>query len=976
MSIETPTPVGAPVPAQSSRLALAPTASTAALDLAPLSRWRRLLPRWFRAMIWVEDLDRYDAFLSYSWQSDRQLAPHVQAVIQSFVRPWYKTRAKAVFRDLGSLPAGSSLQAELNARIDKSTHFVVLASPGAAGSLGMEAEAQHWFSRARAGETLILVTDGTARDWKEIRTTLLPVAVRENLQTEPLWIDIRHRRQRILSEPKDRQLQGELVEDIRQLLLRLHAPLDWGHLRGTERWQRRRALTLVSGTILVLVVLTAISLRLAVVAQHRAMVSLARSLASSSALQRRDHLDLALLLSVESFKASAIPAARSALLSSVEHNPQLSTFLHHDSGVFGIALSPNEQVLATGSADHRVVMWDLARRAAEAAPIEGHSNTVNGVTFSRDGSLLASASYDQTVRIWNVNRRAWQGPPLEGHDAAFSPDGGLIATATMAGAVKLWDAATGRFEFELLGQAGHSARMVSFSHDGKAIASADSNFVVRVWDLETRQLETKTLVGEFVAFSPDGLRLATSGGSEMWLWDASTFARSELPVLHSARLRSLAFNADGSLLLSASDDHTIRVWDVIARKQVAELMGHTGAVTQALFRSNGDVVSASEDGSVRFWRPSVTSSMGRPLRQKAGPLARVSYSQDGRWIIAASVSEGIKRWPIAADEAVPLPLPLPGVAMAPEPRGYGLAVGGIDGIVQLRDVNGATASGPPLPGPRRPVSAIVYSADGARVAVVYEGPDWSAQVWDTVTRERIGPAFAGTTAALSPNGQILAVAVGGDQAEEHTWPIEMFDVNSGAPIGPLLVGHRLPVSALAFSPDGKTLVSVSPDATLRIWDVETSQQRRQPISVVSSDQTPEGRFLGLSSVAFSPDGTLLAVGGQDHRVHLWDASTLESIGGPLQGHTDRVAGVALSPSSEQLASVSFDESVWLWDLSPASWIDRACQRANRNLSSFEWNQYLGAEVPYVRTCADRPEGSGTQQVSFARRVLATLTELL
>src|SRR5262252_5958466 len=94
------------------------------LDLAPPRPWRRFVPSWLRALIWVDSARGYDAFLSYSWKSDSKVAPVIQSVIQRFLCPWYKLRAKTVFRDLSCLPASSSLENELFDRLDRSTHLI------------------------------------------------------------------------------------------------------------------------------------------------------------------------------------------------------------------------------------------------------------------------------------------------------------------------------------------------------------------------------------------------------------------------------------------------------------------------------------------------------------------------------------------------------------------------------------------------------------------------------------------------------------------------------------------------------------------------------------------------------------------------------------------------------------------------------------------------------------------------------------
>jgi hypothetical protein len=212
---------------------------------------------WLRSLIWVDATEKNDAFLSYSWKSDNKVAPVIQSVIQHFLCPWYKTRALTVFRDLSCLPAGSSLEAELFDRLDKSAHLIVLASPEAKSSRGMEIEATHWFSQPRKGEVLIIVTAGEFNAWEQIRDRLLPPVVAHDLRTEPLWIPLQQRRARILASPSDHQLRGELVEDLKQILLRFYPTCNWDQLRGQERLQRRRAWHLVWGVIVLLLLLLA-----------------------------------------------------------------------------------------------------------------------------------------------------------------------------------------------------------------------------------------------------------------------------------------------------------------------------------------------------------------------------------------------------------------------------------------------------------------------------------------------------------------------------------------------------------------------------------------------------------------------------------------------------------------------------------------------------------------------------------------------
>jgi WD40 repeat protein len=152
------------------------------------------------------------------------------------------------------------------------------------------------------------------------------------------------------------------------------------------------------------------------------------------------------------------------------------------------------------------------------------------------------------------------------------------------------------------------------------------------------------------------------------------------------------------------------------------------------------------------------------------------------------------------------------------------------------------------------------------------------------------------------------------------------------------------ITGLAFSPDGKILAAAGTDRTIRLWDLATHMLIGPPLI---------GHRDRVVSIAFSPDGSMLASGSWDSTVRLWDVATGQPIGPALASHSDRVNSVAFSPNGNIVASGSADTTIRLWPVGVALWTQDACRVANRNLTQQEWRSYLGNET-YLRTCPALP----------------------
>jgi WD40 repeat protein/serine/threonine protein kinase len=403
----------------------------------------------------------------------------------------------------------------------------------------------------------------------------------------------------------------------------------------------------------------------------------------------------------------------------------------------GVAFSPDGRLLAAGSADDTVTVWDSV--SGQELRTLVHPNWVESVAFSPDGRCLATGSADNTVRIWDVatgqELAAFREHAQMVLSVTYSPDGRRVASGSGDATVKVWDTTNSKEPFTFKSSAS-VVRCVAYSPDGRRLASGDEKNTLKIWDSATGQ-ELASLEGHrepimCVAFSPDGRRLASGSADGMVkVWDAAT-GRELLPLAgHTKAVWDVAFSPDGGRLVSGSLDKTVIVWDAATGRELLPLKDHIGAARSVAFSPDGRrLVSSGEDRTVKVW----DAATGKELLTLTGHLYGVrcvAFSPDGRCIASGSADSTVKIWDSATGQVLHT---LRGHSvsvncLAFSPDGRRLASGSSDQTARIWD----TATGQELAslkGRAGPIRRLAFSPDGRTLATVNQGS--SINLWETL----------------------------------------------------------------------------------------------------------------------------------------------------------------------------------------------------------------------------------------------------
>jgi WD40 repeat protein len=424
----------------------------------------------------------------------------------------------------------------------------------------------------------------------------------------------------------------------------------------------------------------------------------------------------------------------------------------------------------------------------------------------------------------------------------FSPDGRLLAAAGKH-AVSVWEVATGKLRYESRGVRGR----LGFSPDGRTLACGNDGAIVLLDAADGKPVRRfeEGPVGPVacLAFSPDGKNLAAAGHWTVSLWDVATGKR-RLPFAgHEHLVTSLAFSSDGAALASGeSDGGQVIVWDVASRRPRYSCPGHSGDVLALAFSSDGRTLATGDglmgggtggfDARIRVW----SAADGRLLRQFPGHLNSVqslAFAPDGKVLASAGRDARARLWDVATGKRL---LQIRGAdskyrAVSFSPDGTALLVAGSEGQLalwradsgqKLRDL------GPPDGAPRLILQAAYLPGGTAVLSTEFpvgRPSSGEVRVWDGASARLVrsfpvhGVEGSFPWFALSHDGKMLA-ATGNDSLNPV---VRVWDTATGDPVARVRAHPGGNATALAFSPDGKLLATGGRDTTVLLWDVRQAR---------------------------------------------------------------------------------------------------------------------------------------------------------
>jgi WD40 repeat protein len=745
--------------------------------------------------------------------------------------------------------------------------------------------------------------------------------------------------------------------------------------------------------------------------ENEVLAEAQRSAARAQIYQSRPgELYTSTLLAIDSMRREPSDEAEEILRTNIRLLPHPVKQLSQAGKINALGFNQAGSIFVTASADGTACAWQIEKTVSEIFCTPTSPSPVNAVAFSRDGSLIAMGDQsglvkvldpatgsvlhtyqrvkprNSTVQLVDVKDQnlSSEYTPLEipVRKIAFRPlNGGQVAVAYDDGEIPVFNANTGKISAPLY--TGHRPNVMGFSPNGTWLVVGSETGGVSIWNLSSPNEKFPNFLHRggvlALAFSAKDNKVATAGNDNTAVINLS-IKKELFRIANQTLIRDLAFSPDGSRLVTASADRRIRIWD--SSNGVERLaMSQDGSVTEVVFSSNGKwIATTGDDRTARVWDATTGAEIFQIPMKASGSL--LAFCNDDQWLVTTDESGAIGIWDISVMDLPNKSMSTPSKGLIDHvqysPSGERLAVSSENNLWLLTTDQESVVKELRLDAHESPfeskIKKLAFSPDSTRLGVLTEGNEVAIYDVERGTYSLLAVSTSVQDIAFSPDNQQLITS-------DSDGNIQVWDIASGqwvesplqqfAPVFSLVtssrflaVGSTEEIHITGTDSDGEipTIKASAENALLDFNKDGSFFAAADSRGKVTIWEYKDGNFAAVGSfdkeravsLAFSPDGNLLALGTAKY-VHLLDSTGKELARIP---HIDKVNSVSFSVDGKYLATASSTLlQVWAIDqielIKGDDLIPAACSRLVRNFDPVQWSTLFGQEK-YKTLCENLP----------------------
>lgn len=621
-------------------------------------------------------------------------------------------------------------------------------------------------------------------------------------------------------------------------------------------------------------------------------------------------------------------------------------------GLTRAAMTRDGTLLAVVLPGNAIQLWEVETGKA-VREIKGPANGAIAMTFVGDGKMLAMRGSDRFLYLYDTQtgneiRKLKADQPAGKNRVVFGgADGGGIAVSPDGKTIAIPD-------LELNNQ-----KVVAFI-----------TFFETATGKQLRRLELSSTGVSALAFSPDGKWFAHNNSNKVFLREADT-GKEVRQFVSNFGANLMVFAPDSQSIAIKSRDQSVRLYNTADGKllhTVGEPLGaqaingvfvnyNSTAATDVVFSPDGKTILLGGRQAPRFFDVGTGKEKELPSGGHKGAVSAVIVTPDNKTLLSRGADNVLRIWNTATGAELRQFAEPPGVssvAFSPDAKFVALALA--DGTIRLLQ----TADGKEkrsLKGHPSSTASLAFSADGKmlasrgsydgilRIYDVEKGAELKQITWQTINAGNGGAVFVrsvnantgGSPLIFSPDGQMLVTYIAPQQVYLQGQPqqqagsncLRFWNVATGKEVRQVELPPNRTINHLAYSPDGRLLYSENTDKTVSVWEAASGRERSylgKPVVSPLTNNISTGFVVinGIArngqatspvgtTIAVSPDGSLLASPGANHTVHVWDAWLAKEIGS-FQGHNGDIASLCFAPDGKTLISGSKDTTILVWDL--------------------------------------------------------------